>query len=223
MAMELGAIHAAIGLRNQPSLVARARTIALPPGMTHLLELANGEPNTISTARTATGLTDTTLRKAALFYIEQVLLDPASDHYRVLGCQQNAPDSELRRHMALMLKCLHPDVAAHGDVQTSVDRSVFADRVTAAWEDLKSPDRRAAYERTRRSDEHARKRRRNGSAAATGAGVKRQPRPRANAKGAHANRPPARKRTRFPVLTLGPVHERGGWLGWLMSAWRRPR
>ncbi len=44
--------------------------------------------------------------------------------------------------MILLLKWLHPD--------SGVDqaRSVFASRVIRAWEDLKTPGRRAAYDRS---------------------------------------------------------------------------
>jgi curved DNA-binding protein CbpA len=38
------------------------------------------------------------------------------------------------------LRWLHPDVAA------SAERSIFAGRITAAWEDLKTPERRAGYD-----------------------------------------------------------------------------
>ena len=43
--------------------------------------------------------------------------------------------------MALLLRWLHPDIDQKGE------RSVFAARVTKAWSDLKTPERRAAYDR----------------------------------------------------------------------------
>jgi hypothetical protein len=43
--------------------------------------------------------------------------------------------------MALLLRWLHPDVAG------GTERSVFAGRITAAWDDLKTPERRADYDR----------------------------------------------------------------------------
>jgi hypothetical protein len=45
--------------------------------------------------------------------------------------------------MALLLRWLHPDVAA------GAERSVFTARITAAWDDLKTPERRAGYDETR--------------------------------------------------------------------------
>src|SRR5258708_12057083 len=45
--------------------------------------------------------------------------------------------------MAILLRCLHPDL------DPDAGRSVFATRVTLAWNDLKTSDRRAAYDRLR--------------------------------------------------------------------------
>ena len=69
---------------------------------------------------------------------------PEADSYRVLGATAEASKSELRRNMALLLRWLHPDHDPQGA------RSVFANRVTRAWNDLKTQERRAAYDRSRR-------------------------------------------------------------------------
>jgi curved DNA-binding protein CbpA len=71
------------------------------------------------------------------------LFAPESDSYRVLGAREKASTAELRQNMALLLKALHPDIGENKD------RAVFAGRVTRAWEDLKTPDRREAYDRER--------------------------------------------------------------------------
>jgi curved DNA-binding protein CbpA len=47
--------------------------------------------------------------------------------------------------MALLLRWLHPDKDKAGE------RSRFTARVTLAWDDLKTPERRAAYDKTRES------------------------------------------------------------------------
>ena len=81
------------------------------------------------------------VRDAAGFFIEQVMLFPEADSYRVLGASPTAANFELRRNMALLLRWLHPDIDQKGE------RSIFAARVTKAWGDLKTPERRAAYDR----------------------------------------------------------------------------
>ena len=50
----------------------------------------------------------------------------------MLGAERSATASELRRNMALLLRCLHPDMDRRGT------RSMFAGRVTGAWETLKT-------------------------------------------------------------------------------------
>ena len=47
--------------------------------------------------------------------------------------------------MALLMKWLHPDAARDGE------QSVFAARIAAAWNNLKTPDRRAAYDSERQA------------------------------------------------------------------------
>jgi DnaJ-class molecular chaperone len=58
----------------------------------------------------------------------------------VLGTGPQASPGELRRNVALLLRWLHPDLDPHGEL------SVFIGRVTAAWNDLKTPERRMAYD-----------------------------------------------------------------------------
>src|SRR4029079_13128465 len=84
--------------------------------------------------------------EAAGFYIEQILLHPDADHYRVLGVHPGAANTELRRNMALLIRWLHPDQ------NNGAERSVFVARVTRAWNELKNEDRRAAYDLDRRRE-----------------------------------------------------------------------
>ena len=85
------------------------------------------------------------MQKAAVFFIEQVLLRPGGDSYHVLGCDNAAPVAELRRNMALLMRWLHPDVASDGSSDKRLNRSLFANRITQAWESIKTEERRAAY------------------------------------------------------------------------------
>lgn len=139
------ALHLALAMAKTPSLVRTARRSPLPQGMTLLLELAAGDGDALQDAGAATSQSDESLRAAAGFFIEQILLTNNADSYRVLAAGPDAPASKLRRHMALLLKWLHPDVAANNATEEGIDRSLFANRVTDAWEDLKTEERRAAY------------------------------------------------------------------------------
>jgi hypothetical protein len=81
------------------------------------------------------------IRDASVLYLQNVVL-AGSDHYRVLGCQRSAPQERLREHFGWLMKWLHPDrVQRDGE-------AAFAQRVLAAWDAVKTPERRAAYDRS---------------------------------------------------------------------------
>jgi hypothetical protein len=158
------AIRAAIELLHVPSRVRSARAEPLPAGVDLLLRIAAGEAEAEGTAITSTGRSRQLIRQAAIFFVEQVLLCPNSDSYRVLGADSQASNCELRRNMALLVKWLHPDKYPQGQ------RSVFASRVTRAWDDLKTQERRASYDENRRiasAQKHSRIRRNSRSAASS--------------------------------------------------------
>lgn len=143
------ALEAALAMLRRPQLTRFAQRSSLPRGMTLLLEVAAGEAEALQHAEMLTGRPEALLRSAASFFLEQVLLTRGSDSYRVLGSSRGETPAGLRRHMALILKWLHPDrVPASGEVQY-FDRSALAGLVTGAWENLKTGERRAAYDASR--------------------------------------------------------------------------
>ena len=142
--MDVASLNMAIDLMRAPSQVPLVRSAPLPDGVLTLLRIAAGDEEVTSQAIAATGRSRETVREAAAFFIEQILFYPEADSYRVLGARPDASKSELRRNMALLLRWLHPDHDPQGE------RSVFASRVTRAWNDLKTEERRAAYDRSRR-------------------------------------------------------------------------
>lgn len=142
------ALVAALSIVNYPHLASRAREAPLPKGITFLLQIVTQDSDAIQEACLLTGQTEKHIRKAAAFFVEQVLLSQ-SDCYRVLGCNCKSSNTELRRHMALIMKWLHPDVASDTSPALGFDRSLYASRVTEAWEALKTDDRRATYDEAR--------------------------------------------------------------------------
>jgi len=142
---DASALQAALAMVQMPSLVREARRSALPSGMTFLLEVGAGDTKALKEAAELTSYNPDRLRAASGFYIEQILLTNNDDSFRVLGANMETSAADLRRHMALLLKWLHPDVSTHDKMNDQIDRSLFANRVTKAWEDLKTQDRRAAY------------------------------------------------------------------------------
>jgi hypothetical protein len=109
-----------------------------------LLRVAAGDPASEKAAVDATGRSNEAVRQAATFFIEQILLAPDADSYRVLGASPAASNGELRHNMALLMRWLHPDAARD-------EHSTFATRIGMAWNNLKTPDRRAAYDSQRQA------------------------------------------------------------------------
>jgi hypothetical protein len=157
------ALRVALDLLHVPSRVRMLRTEPLPPGVPLLLRLAAGDPEAERQAAAFVDRPAHEMREAAAFFIEQMLLSPEADSYRVLGASADAGSGELRQNMALLMKWLHPDRDRPGE------RSVFVHRVTMAWDDLKTPERRAAYDAQRSARDARRPRsRKDGRANARG-------------------------------------------------------
>jgi hypothetical protein len=138
-------VKLAVDLLHMPSQVRSVRSAPLPDDVLILVRIAAGDEEATREAAESAGRPRYVVREAAAFFIEQVLLHPGADSYRVLGARPEAPYGELRRNMALLLKWLHPDSDRQGQ------RAVFATRVTRAWNDLKTQERRAAYDRSQRT------------------------------------------------------------------------
>ena len=130
----------ALDLLQSPSSVKILRAAPLPPDVVTILRIAAGDEEASSQAADATRHSPKSIREAAAFYIEQILLHPDADYYRVLGARPDASTAELRRNMALLIRWLHPDR------QNGAERSIFTARVTKAWSELKTEDGRAAYD-----------------------------------------------------------------------------
>jgi len=137
------ALKIAIDLMHVPSQVRLLRAEPLPQGVPTLLRIAAGDVEAARTAALSVDRPIEVVHEAATFFIEQILFAPNADSYRVLGASRQADAATLRRNVALLLRWLHPDLDPRGE------RSIFAGRVTAAWNDLKTPERRAAYDDAR--------------------------------------------------------------------------
>jgi len=139
------ALKIAIDLAHIPSQVRLRRLEPLPDGVELLLRIAAGDNEAESVAVAETGRSRQVVRQAATFFIEQILFAPGADSYRILGANAQASANELRRNVAMLMRWLHPDSDPCGE------RSIFVGRVTTAWNDLKTKERRAAYELLRAS------------------------------------------------------------------------
>jgi DnaJ-like protein len=145
------ALRTAIALVHLPSLGRSLKSEPLPQGIELLLRIAAGDERVTAEAVRHLSRSPDTVKGACAFYIEQILLCPTSNYYRVLGTEPHCSAAELRTNMGQLLKWVHPDASV------SPDRAHFALRVTEAWNSLKTPERRALYD----SQRHAQTRHRS--------------------------------------------------------------
>ncbi len=145
---DASAMQVALLINAHPSHARDIRDLPLPLGITDLLRAAIGEERSLANLSHSLGRSPDELRQAAGFFIEQAMLTSPQDSYRVLGTRADASHAELRQNMALLMRWLHPDVLQGDADDSAAIRAVFANRVSQAWEDLKSPERRQAYDKS---------------------------------------------------------------------------
>lgn len=147
------ALDIALGLWRVPALRAVLRTRALPVDVGSLLELASGAPLQLRSAAQRCGESEASLLEATRFYAREVLMFEGADAWRTLGSRPGASEALLKQHHRWLQHWLHPDRNhAPGD-------AIHATRVNAAWAQLRTAERRAAYSddiATQGADEAAR-------------------------------------------------------------------
>lgn len=135
-------LETALAFYRQPARFPDLRDPAVPLRGNHepLLRLANGMAVEIDIPVQAEEM-----RAAARFYIEQVLLAPGADYYRMHGLTSAANDERVRENYRLLMRLLHPDrVNFDHDWQAAA-----ALRVNQANATLRDPDLRRRYDESR--------------------------------------------------------------------------
>jgi hypothetical protein len=140
---DASALEQALAFHRSPRRWACLRRQRLPPDVPLLLRLAAAEPRALADSAARTGETPQVVREAAIFYLQQVLFDNDADSYRVLGVDAGASEEQIKHHHRLLVHWLHPDR------NRDSWEAVFVDRVNAAWSDLRTAERRLAYDRRR--------------------------------------------------------------------------
>jgi hypothetical protein len=139
---EIAALRVALDLAAVPSRRRQLRNSPLPEGVIFLLRIVRDDLGAIEASAKRMQESPRKLREAAAFYIEQILLAPDADSYRVLGARRSATAAELRQNFGFLCKWLHSELCQ------DMARSMFFLRVTCAWNNVKTPERRAAYDAT---------------------------------------------------------------------------
>lgn len=139
------AARMALDVLHMPGRIHGLRAVPLPDDVDMLLRIVGGDAAATAAIAGEIQRAPDEVVEAAEFYIEQVMLLDA-DHYRALGASPQSSTAELRRHMALLMGWLHPD---HNP---RPQRAALARRVILAWNTLKTPGQRAAYDGIRQSE-----------------------------------------------------------------------
>src|SRR5215475_14380607 len=122
-------IDLALDLARMPALAHSIEAPPIPTDVFEVMRIAAGTPEVCQLASRRTGQPAAVLIEAARFYLQQVLLRPDADSYRVLGLLPGASRELARRNMRCLLQWLHPDVNRDWD-------SAYAHRVLAAWREV---------------------------------------------------------------------------------------
>src|SRR5690554_279730 len=138
------ALDLALGLLRAPARRTHLAARPLPTGMTTLLEVAGGSESAAQAASAATGGSPAELLEASRFFVQQILFTDDASAYRVLGAGPDAPQSTLQAHHRHLQRWLHPD----RDGGEAWD-SAFSARVNDAWNQLRTPKARRAYDQSR--------------------------------------------------------------------------
>jgi hypothetical protein len=134
------AVNLMLGLYNAPALARDITRLPLPDGMSVVIRAAAGHGETLDQLAVTTGRDGDMLQQAAALLLQQVLFHDGADSYRRLGVCRNATDQHIKEHHRWLMRWLHPDRDPHNE------RSVFAELVNSAWNDVRTPARRLAYD-----------------------------------------------------------------------------
>jgi hypothetical protein len=149
------AIDIAVEIYRKP---ARARSLHrhdVPPGMLKLIKIAAGTEDEVDALVGGQKSEALPVKEAAVFYLQQLLMNAGNDDYRQLGLSRGATLQDVKDHKRMLLKWLHPDrnpsaweQVLFGRVKASADRLEGAIRI---GDDIPFPTERRRPGRKRRN------------------------------------------------------------------------
>ena len=101
----------------------------LPHDVLDVIRIAAESPEACHAAALASGQPERALIEAARFYVQQILLRPEADCYRILGLRPGDSREKARAHMRWLLEWLHPDRNHGWD-------AIYAKRIVKAWREV---------------------------------------------------------------------------------------
>src|SRR5690606_36064881 len=143
--MSTDALELALALHQAPLQRFALRDCPLPENIGAVLQLASGTQPQLQEAAAQFSESEDTVLEAVRFFLHQVLFEPGTDAYRILGLSANADSNLIRQHHAWLQRWLHPD--RRGEDW----EAVFTTKVNWAWQQLRNESAREEYDRERRN------------------------------------------------------------------------
>ncbi len=103
------AIEIALEVYRKPERARALRRQAVPPGMLNLIKIAAGTEDEIKALLLDRAAEGAPAKDAAIFYLQQLLMNAEGDDYRQLGLRAGASLQDVKDHKRGLLKWLHPD------------------------------------------------------------------------------------------------------------------
>lgn len=132
-----------LALHRSPTLRHILRKQPLPGDIDLVMRLAAASQPLLDDTAERLSVDAATLLEAARFYLQQVLLEPGVDAYRILGTTPDAPLARIHEHYRLLQRWLHPDR------RNAEGESPFAARLNWARQQLRNENARVAYDAMR--------------------------------------------------------------------------
>jgi curved DNA-binding protein CbpA len=139
------ALELALALHQAPIQRFALRDRPLPKNIGVVLQLASGMQPQLQEAAEKVSESQETVLEAVRFFLHQVLFEPGTDAYRILGLPADADAGLIRQHHAWLQRWLHPD--RRGEDW----EAVFTTKVNWAWQQLRNEAAREEYDRGRLS------------------------------------------------------------------------
>jgi curved DNA-binding protein CbpA len=140
--MSTDVLELALALHQAPIQRFALRDRPLPENIGTALQLASATQPQLADAAEMFSESEEVVLEAVRFYLHQVLFEPGTDAYRVLGLAPDADSKQIRQHFILLQRWLHPD--RRGEDW----EAVFATKVNWAWQQLRNKVSREEYDRS---------------------------------------------------------------------------
>lgn len=148
--MSTDALELALALHQAPEQRQALRERPLPQHVGRVIRLAAGSQPLLAETAQGCGLDEQAVQEAARFFVQQILLEPGTDPYRVLGVGTDATAQQLRTHFHWLQRWLHPD---RGNDEW---QSEYVTRLNWAWQQLRTEAAREAWDRENRQQREPR-------------------------------------------------------------------